>query len=112
MKKVGIYKSRHWNFQSEWRFVLKILPNSSLSPINKDKNELDLVSNIIFSIKEGNKIPFNNYLVDIDESRFKDMEILLGPKHTKADKIIVESLVNKYNPNAKIAVSELYEKIR
>ena len=39
------------------------------------------------------------------------MEITLGPNVTEGDKIIVESLVSKYNPTAKIFNSCLHNKI-
>ena len=63
-------------------------------------------------IKSGEKLPFNNYDINIQESAFEKMEILLGPKHSLSDKIIVESLLEKFNHNATLKVSSLYGAIK
>lgn len=104
---VGIHKLKMWEFQSEWRFLLRVFPIT-----NNPMYQNDFFQDTITSFKQGISIPFSDYCVSIDPSKFKQMEILLGPKHNDADKIIIESLISKYNPNAALKVSNLYKKIR
>ena len=52
-------------------------------------------------------LPFEYIDLNVDEKKFEDMIIRLGPKVTEAEKIIVQSLVNEFNPSAKIEESVL-----
>ena len=109
LNKVGKFKSKHWAFQSEWRFILNIFPIIREQETNED---YDLLEDSITSIWKGKDLPFTDYLVNINEFKFKEMEILLGPKHSESDRIIVESLISKYNPTAKLSISDLHKKIK
>lgn len=111
LNKIGSYKSMHWEFQSEWRFIIKIFPITSKAP-TLNNSESDMISDSLYSIQKGDKLPFSDYYVNINELKFKEMEILLGPKHSIADRIIVESLISKYNPEAKLDISDLHRKIK
>ncbi len=104
---IGRYKSENWKFQSEWRFILYAFPTT----LNAKKLDAPL-DNFREIIKNGEKLPFNSYDVNIQESAFEKMEILLGPKHSLSDKIIVESLLEKFNHNATLKVSSLYGAIK
>jgi len=109
LNKIGKFKSEHWTFQSEWRFILQIFPFIQAQETNEN---FDLLINSKDSISNGINLPFTDYFVNINESKFKEMEILLGPKHSESDRIIVESLISKYNPTAKLLISNLYKKIK
>ncbi len=110
--RVGVHKSTHWEFQSEWRFILKIFPITSKAPIQDKSSISNIISDALFSLSEGDKIPFSDYFVKIKEEKLKEMEILLGPKHSDANKVIVNSLINNYNPNAKLKISTFHKKIK
>jgi hypothetical protein len=43
----------------------------------------------------------------MDEEKFKDMTITLGPKADEAEKTIVDLLIQQYNPTAKVEVSKV-----
>jgi hypothetical protein len=89
--KLGIYKSKHWIFQSEWRFIMKIFPvATNLSDIPIDS---DLVQESVIAIERGDPIPFTYFDVEVNEAQLKNMEIVVGPKTSQADKLIVESIV-------------------
>lgn len=109
LNKIGLFKSKHWTFQSEWRFIIKIFPFIQAQETNEN---YDLLIDSIKSIRNGRDLPFTDYFVNINEFKFKEMEILLGPKHSDADRIIVESLISKYNPTAKLLISDLHKKIK
>lgn len=104
---VGTHKAKIWEFQSEWRFMLKVFPLSN-NPIFGN----DYLQDAITSFRQGVRIPITEHFVEIDPIKFQQMEILLGPKHTNADKIMVKSLINTYNPTATLKVSHLHNKIR
>ncbi|QNF34415.1 hypothetical protein HUW51_17415 [Adhaeribacter swui] len=112
LNKIGIYKSLHWKFQSEWRYIIKIMPTSSRNPAYYSMRESNIMADSIYSMRKGDKLPFSSYLVDIDKNKIENMEILLGPKHTTSEKLIVESLVKNFNPKAEIRISCLHNKIR
>lgn len=101
----GKYKEKKWEFQKESRFVLftrKVLPLSH-PLINGDV------------MKQYNKeaqkfvMPNDNKYIDVEfsEEAFKQMEITLPPCITPGNKIIVESLIKRYNPSAAIYNSVL-----
>lgn len=102
---IGIHKSKYWTFQQEWRFILCIIPQPT-------KNPIDFLADAFSSVHNGDDLPFTDYFVNINETKFRQMEILLGPKHADSDRIIVESLINNYNPNIKLTISKLHHMIR
>lgn len=109
LNKVGIFKRKEWNFQSEWRYIIKIMPMGFNEII---KNGADFGKIMFDLIRSERPLPINEYYLDLDCEKFKDMEITLGPGITEGDKIIVNSLVNKYNPSATIIESSLMGEIR
>jgi hypothetical protein len=109
--KIGIFKAKHWEFQSEWRFLMKILPLNEIEWVSQNSYVSKLLDSL-YSIETGVNIPFSEFLVNINEEKFKKMEILLGPKSSESDGIIVNSLINKFNPDAKLLISRLHDTIR
>lgn len=55
--------------------------------------------------------PFRYFDLDIDPRFFEEMEITCSPQMTYGNRVILETLVEKYNPHAKIVESELLGKI-
>lgn len=55
--------------------------------------------------------PFRYYDLDIDPKCFQEMEITCSPQMTYGNRVILETLVEKYNPYARIVDSELLGKI-
>ena len=53
------------------------------------------------------KQPFPYYDMYISDEAFEDMEVTLSPRISGGSKIIVQSLVEKYNPSAKLTESSL-----
>lgn len=92
---VGRYKRKCWEFQSEWRYRIIFLPIDMISSEEFWKNKIEYI----------NKIPFNEFYLELAEDAFEGCEILLGPKTTEADRIIVESLVDRYQGNKNILIS-------
>lgn len=104
IKNIGKYKDAVWKFQEEWRYKLFFWPITMEE--FKNINSVEAQQNLISIIKEKD-LPFQYYDLKIDEEKFKYMEILVGPKANDAQKIIIESLINKYNKGINIEDSIL-----
>jgi len=108
LDKVGLYKDEIWGFENEIRFFFSIFPKPKTKNIH-DSFDIDELTKLI---DRRAPLGFNYYDLKISDTSFKNMEITLGPKTMPGDKEIVESLVKKYNPTAKVHISKLTNKIR
>lgn len=52
-------------------------------------------------------LPFDVFDLTLCNEKIKKMEILLGPKTTEAERMIVEALVKQFNHTIKIEQSKL-----
>lgn len=103
MKRFGFYKNKHWKFQDEVRFVLYILPvNPILEGIKP--NGFHIIKN---SILENKSLPFDYYDMNLKDDAFDCLEITLSPSVTEGQRIIVQALIDKYAPKAKMKDSSL-----
>jgi len=92
--KIGKFKLQDWEFEQECRFLILNIDFKFVTGINsefftKHKEEID---------SKLNSSPTELY-VPFKESILSEVEILMGPKTTEADRIIVEALVAKYAPS-------------
>jgi len=111
--KMGLHKSTHWLFQSEWRLKLIITPGIPLpKDISTNKKSLDKYVSEAAKIIDGKELGFDEYFLDLDDNAFNEMEVTLGPKQKSGDRIIVEALLNEYNSNAKLNESSLKDSIQ
>jgi len=67
---------------------------------------------IIFPLNSGPDLPFNEYFLMIDDDKFKNFEVMLSPKINMGSKEIVNLLIEKYNPSARVIESNLTGKLR
>ena len=103
---MGIYKNKYWEFQGEWRYILNIFP------LNKNDASIDAFAEIVNKIRLGVQLqPFPYYDLKIDKSAFSDMEITLSPRISAGNRTIVDTLVSRFNPSAKIIESALKDLI-
>lgn len=103
--KLGKYKNLHWSFQNEWRYILIILPLNMNQSIEKSAKDFQMLGN---NMKLGlAKQPFPYYDMYISDEAFKDMEVTLSPRISLGSKIIVQNLIEKYNPIANLNESSL-----
>lgn len=103
---IGKYKRTHWSFQKEWRYMIFIWP-LTVEEMQQQKHYL-----MYERFKGEYNLGIQHYLLNIDSAKFEQMEITLGPNTSEGEKIIVESLVNEFNPKTKIHESKLKNKIR
>jgi hypothetical protein len=84
-KMLGRYKSKVWSFQNECRFIINIIPIKAWD-------------------KEGGQgyidtsFPMNltHYDIPISASVFENMDVMLGPGVTEAERLLVAALMHKY----------------
>ena len=100
--KVGKYKNTGWSFQKEWRYRLLLFPINLFDVNNAEKQIAQMLGNVIVG---KSVMPFSFYDVEIDNEAYSKMEIMLSPKISAGNRVIVENLVEKYNPSAKIVES-------
>lgn len=99
------FKHKRWSFQEESRFVMLILPSRKIN------NTLDR-TNLLPAINKGETLPMSDYYIGIEDISFTNMEIILGPNCSDADKIIVDSLLKTYGVKSSSRSSKLKNKIR
>ena len=94
---LGTRKLEDWSFEKEVRFGILTIPENSL----RDDDWLSPI--------KLNELKVDTEFIDIplDKSTFDETEITLGPQITNSEKIIVETLCNKYAPNVKINSSQI-----
>jgi hypothetical protein len=100
---IGLYKKTEWKFQKEWRYIIRVFPRK----LDSMSKKIDLFEEIQEGINHKMDVPMPFLDVSISEDAFKDMSIMLGPKATGAQRIIVESLISQYNSTIKIEESQI-----
>lgn len=102
--KMGKYKNTHWAFQREWRYILPIYPFDSIDIENHEQNLTKMRQGIL---KGTIKQHVEYHDLTIDHEAFSDMEITMSPRISAGNRVILRTLIEKYNPNAKILESSL-----
>ncbi|MEA3318920.1 MAG: DUF2971 domain-containing protein [Bacillota bacterium] len=96
---LGMFKQKCWEYEQEWRFKILAFPDEVYLPDDElTKDMLDL-----------KKYPVKNTFIDVplESNIFNEAEFTLGPKTTEAQFLLIESLVEKYSPQATINRSNL-----
>lgn len=97
-KEVGLYKSKAWEFQKEYRYKKIIFPGN------------------VENIKKNVDVHDTYHDQKIDENILKEIEITLGYNITLGNELIVKKLVDSYNEangwEIKVKDSSLKNKIR
>lgn len=92
---LGRCKRTNWAFQNEVRYIIECSP----TPIKEFSENATFETQRMFIKRlesEEYPAPYDKIFLDLDEDCFKSLEILIGPKATEAEKVIVKSLVNQY----------------
>ena len=106
---LGRYKNKHWEFQNEWRYIMTFMSMNFKVGVEMMSQ---MFSMSVTKMTQGKEPPpFRYYDLDIDPKCFEEMEITCSPQMTYGNRVILETLVEKYNPSAKIVESELLGKI-
>lgn len=102
LKKIGLYKRKCWAFQKEHRFTLTILPN-----IWGDIDINQMPKRIMQAVYDRIPPKLSFFDLEINPELLSKMKITLSPICSEAEKVIVESIVQKFAPKAIIRESML-----
>lgn len=102
---LGKHKNMYWSFQREWRYIFTGIRFNIIEGMSNPSLAFSIA---VHEMMNGRtRQPFSYYDLTIDEDAFSNMEITLSPQLSAGNRIIVESLVEKYNPTARIVNSAL-----
>ena len=102
---LGKHKNIHWAFQHEWRYILLLMPLNLNQAVDKSIQEFQTTSTKILLGQAKQTFPF--YDLTLDENAYAQMEITLSPKISAGNRLIINSLIEKYNPSAILHESSL-----
>lgn len=108
--KLGINKKMCWEFQKEWRYILRFAPVGFKEMINYPVASIQNAYNRYSN--NTNLLPFKYYYLKLEEDAFESMEITLSPKISDGNRTIVQLLRKEYNHNMIIKDSFLHNDIR
>lgn len=112
---IGTFKREHWSFQKECRFKIRatpITPNLIKTPQDW-YDKLPHICSIVGDLM-ADDVPISKEYIDIklEEQAYINMEIMLGPLTSDADRIIVDSLIREFGLLNKATDSYFKGKIR
>lgn len=111
LNNIGRCKRSCWYFQQEYRYIIRTAPWSikELAEARTPKDHELIFSRII----DKNNIQFcNEIYLELAEDTLDDMEILLAPKTSEAERIIVQALLDIYCPNTHVQLDKSSIRIR
>lgn len=101
---LGMAKNTYWSFEEEWRY--KVLATLSEIPLH----EPNLQAHPAFDLTNYPVLE-EALFVPLAEDCFDEMEVLLGPRVTLGQELIVNALLNKYAKKATLRRSEINVRI-
>ena len=107
-------KSVDWEFQSEYRFHLQILPAPSLPEPSDDPQTLsrERAVQMCQAFKSGVDPGINYIDVPLDPVALDDLTVRIGPLCTEDGRARVEAIVSAFAPKARIEPSALTGLVR
>lgn len=104
-EKLGRYKRKYWAFQNEYRYIIRTAP-WSMDEMNK-VTSIDEHIRLFNRLLDKNNILYcNEIFLALADDAFEDMEILLAPKTSESEHIIVQALLEKYCPNIQVKLEK------
>ncbi len=105
LDKLGKYKNSYWQFEKEWRYILVFTKLDLSSGVENAMNQFNIS---MLNMSNGTETPLiRHYDLEIAQEYFANIEITPSPQMSIGNRILLETLVEKYNPTAKIRESEL-----
>lgn len=103
--KIGTRKATPWRYQNEWRYVLTVMPFDMKS--GSFDSEKMLAQLEAFITDQGEAYTPRFYDLKIADSAFGSMKVTASPKMSHGNRVILESLLEKYNPKAVLVGSRI-----
>ena len=102
---LGIYKATPWSYQNEWRYVLTTIPIGIASFFNGGEGDIKRALDVILDRCDPETPSF--YDLEISDEAFSAMRITRSPKMTSGNRVILDTLVEKYAPGIEVAESSI-----
>lgn len=102
-------KDDYWKFQEEFRFVLLIVPSIPVpsNGIGNPEFPGKLSSHMLSSFIGGKSPGIEFFDLRISQDSLNSIEVTLGPRTDRGDRIVVEALIEKYTTSGKVNDSVL-----
>lgn len=84
----------------------------SIKSFQKIQTKEDMISFWNDICNKETRHSYNEFYLDLADDAFENMEILLGPKTSEAEEIIVRALVDQYCPNDNVVIKKSKIKIK
>lgn len=97
---IGLHKAMSWAYQNELRCILTILPIDVKGFAFEQDRELSKLGAFL-SDRGGAHAP-SYYDIKIADGAFRSMKLTASPKMPPRNRVLLESLIEKYNPDAEL----------
>ncbi|WP_299979253.1 hypothetical protein [uncultured Pseudoteredinibacter sp.] len=95
LSNIGLHKIEDWSFEHEWRFRIPLAIQATI-----EGNSLEEYCEIMQPSRDYIDLP-------IRAEALQQIEVMLGPKTTQGEEVLVRSLINTIVPSGKITKSEI-----
>lgn len=103
--KLGGIKNEYWSFQQEWRYIIRIQPISIKNTLKNYNLEMKQFQERIVKGQADQALSYID--LHLSDWALNKMEIVLAPDMAEGNKVLVESFIRQYNPEAKVRKSSL-----
>lgn len=101
----GVHKTTAWSYQKEWRYILTAVPIGIDSVINGRLDQIVRANDVILDKRDSGIPPY--YDLVISDEAFSSMKIVSSPKMTPGNRVILNTLIEKYAPGIEVADSSI-----
>ena len=102
---MGKNKNKYWEFQKEWRYMMMFVPFKITENVYLMQPQFNNMVNRI--AQDRQEAPFEYFDLEIENDAMNKMIVTPSPRITKGNRILLDSLLKLYNPNAIVQESEL-----
>lgn len=108
---IGRCKRKYWNFQQEYRYIIRTAPwgMEELESVKSQEEQIQIFNRLL---DENNNQFCNEIYLELAGDAFRDMEILMAPRTTESEYIIVQALLDKYCPDCHTKIKKSRIRIR
>ena len=108
LQRLGVFKNKSWEFQSEMRFWLSIWPFNP-NKIARVKN----AQRILYSkLQQKEELPFSDFFLNLADNAFEGLIVRFSPNISQDCRDRVKQLIGEYAPMAKIEDSDFVGRVK
>lgn len=102
---LGVHKTIAWSYQKEWRYILTAVPIGIDSVINVRLDQILRANDVMLDKCDPGIPPY--YDLTISDEAFSSMKIVSSPKMTPGNRVILNTLIEKYAPGIEVGESSI-----